>query len=95
MNYETWDTGKGDHIEKPYDHYEEVAPMALGIQDMSAKEQIICRLIISDADDSFLYYSGQYCERLRQQYASAPRSVSDRKLPIIPTNVHLPAYHRS
>ena len=40
---QTWDTRDGDYVAKPYDHFEEVAPMAA--LDLSAKAQITSILI--------------------------------------------------
>lgn len=39
---QTWDTGDGDYVAKPYDHYEEVA--SFDLPDLSAKAQIVCIL---------------------------------------------------
>lgn len=36
---QTWDTGDGDYVAKPYDHYEEVASVSQ--PDLSVKAQIV------------------------------------------------------
>ena len=37
--YQTWDTGEGDHVEKPYDYYEETSTAPE--ENSSAKAQIV------------------------------------------------------
>ena len=53
---ETWDTGIGDHLENPYDFYDEAEP--IDTTNVSAKANIVCQyyLIL----DLVLYlYTGQ------------------------------------
>jgi hypothetical protein len=43
LSLQTWDTGEGDHVDKPYDYFEETSMTPAG--DLSAKAQIVSSLV--------------------------------------------------
>jgi len=55
-NLEAWDTGMGDHLEKPYDFYEEAEPV--DTTNVSAKANIVCQYHFI-LDPIFYLYAGQ------------------------------------
>ena len=87
---QTWDTGDGDYVAKPYDHYEEVASVSQ--PDLSAKAQIVRIFVFL-----LLHFQtltpmlGYYCNRCQWSSETPPGTVPNRKQRFIPPLSYLQA----